>query len=112
MEDRVYQALPLRKLPKTRTEGSRAFQLITVDFAGPKRYKPRANIESKYACSLTRAVYLNLVKSLVTSEFIESLKRFIARRGRQDKIYLDNGSTFKAAENGYRKCNKTNDSTR
>ena len=51
-----------------------------------------------YACSLTRAVHLDLLKSLETSEFIGSLKRFIARRGRPEIIYSDNGSTFKAAE--------------
>ena len=72
-------------------------------FAGPIRYISRAKTESKaylalYACSLTRAVHLDLLKSLETSEFIGSLKRFIARRGRPEIIYSDNGSTFKAAD--------------
>lgn len=74
-----------------------------MDLAGPIRYKSRANTESKaylalYACSLTRAVQLDLVKYLETTEFIASLKRFIARRGRPEIIFSDNGSTFKAAE--------------
>ena len=100
---RAYQVLPPGNFPKTRTEGSRSFQVIGVDFTGPIKYSPRAKTESKaylalYACSLARAVHLDLLKSLETSEFIGSLKRFIARRGRPELIYSDNGSTFKAAE--------------
>ena len=34
-----------------------------------------------------------------TTEFITSLKRFIARRGRPEKIYSDNGKTFVGAAN-------------
>ena len=100
---RSYQAPPPGNLPKSRTQGSRPFQVIGVDFAGPIRYTSRVKTESKaylalYACSLTRAVHLDLLKSLETSEFIGSLKRFIARRGRPEIIYSDNGSTFKAAD--------------
>ena len=50
-----------------------------------------------YACSLCRALYLDLVSSLETQEFIMSLKKFIVRKGRPDKIYADNGSTFVGA---------------
>ena len=50
-----------------------------------------------YSCSLTRAVHLDLVKSLTTQEFILSLKRLIARRGRPEIIYSDKAATFKAA---------------
>ena len=105
---KAYQAPPPGNLPKTRTEGSRAFQVVGVDFAGPIRYKSRANTESKayltlYACSLTRAVHLDLLKSLGTTDFLASLKRFIARRGRPEIVYSDNGSTFKAAEKWLKK---------
>ena len=48
------------------------------------------------ACSLTRGIYLDLLSSLETSKFLRSLKRFIARRGRSEKIYSDNGRTFVA----------------
>lgn len=51
-----------------------------------------------YACSLTRAVHLDLLKSLGKAEFVGSLKRFIAQRGRPEIIYSDNGSTFKAVD--------------
>ena len=37
---------------------------------------------------------MDLLPSLEVTEFILSLKRFIARRGRPDRIYSDNGGTF------------------
>ena len=49
-----------------------------------------------YSCSLTRGVFLDLLSSLETKEFIQSLKRLIARRGRPSKVYSDNGKTFVA----------------
>lgn len=59
-----------------------------------------------YACGLTRGVYLDLLPSLETSKFVDSLKGFIARRGRPCVIYSDNGSTFKAAADWLRKAMK------
>ena len=86
-------------LPKERTEGSFPFQVVGVDYAGPIKYKATNKREGKayiilYACSLTRALYLDLVKSMQTTEFLLSLKGMIARRGRPSTIYSDNGSTF------------------
>jgi hypothetical protein len=42
-------------------------------------------------------LYLEVLTSMETVEFLQSLKRFIARRGRPRKIYSDNGRTFVAA---------------
>jgi transposase InsO family protein len=42
-------------------------------------------------------VYLELLATQETNEFLQSLKRLIARRGRPQKIYSDNGKTFVAA---------------
>lgn len=50
-----------------------------------------------YACSLTRALYLEVLTCMETPEFLQSLKRLIARRGRPKKIYSDNGRTFVGA---------------
>ena len=86
-------------LPLDRTEGTHPFQVVGVDFAGPIKYRKRGKVEGKayiavYACSLCRAVYLDLLKSLETQEFLLSLKKFIARKGRPKKFYSDNGTTF------------------
>ena len=47
-----------------------------------------------YACSLTRAVYVDLVPNLETTEIIRSLKCFITQRGRPQRVYSDNAKTF------------------
>ena len=87
-------------LPTDRTERSTPFEVIG---AGPIKYRIRAKTEGKaylalYACSLTRGLFLEVLPSLATSEFLRSLKRLIARRGRPKKIYSDNGKTFVGAE--------------
>ena len=51
-----------------------------------------------YGCSLTRAVHLEVLQSLEVEEFLPSLKRSIARRGRPEIIHPDNAATFKAAD--------------
>ena len=52
-----------------------------------------------FTFSLSRAVHLELLSSLETSNFITCHKRLIARRGRPRVIYSDNGGTFiKAAK--------------
>jgi len=88
-------------LPKTRTEQFTPFSVIGVDFAGPVRYryngKEKKSYIALYYCSLTRAVFLSLLPSLETREFVKSFKELIARRGRPSIIYSDNGSTFVAA---------------
>ena len=81
----------------------RALEVIGIDFAGPIKYRIRAKTEGKaylalYACSLTRGLFLEVLPNLATSEFLRSLKRLIARRGRPKKIYSDNGKTFVGAE--------------
>ena len=89
-------------LPTDRTEGTSPFQVVGIDYAGPIKYRESRNKEGKayivlYACSLSRALYLELTKTMETEEFISTLKRFIARKGRPEKIYSDNGRTFVAA---------------
>ena len=89
-------------LPVDRTEGNRPFQVVGVDFAGPIKYRKGSKNEAKsyivlYACGLSRAVYLELLPSLETRDFLQSFKRFIARRGRPNKVYSDNAKTFEAA---------------
>ena len=87
------------KLPKDRTQGGAAFEVIGTDFAGPIRYRMPNKREGKsylliFSCSLSRAIHLELVHNLKTETFIQCLKRLIARRGRPSTIYSDNGRTF------------------
>ena len=84
------------QLPEDRTSPGAAFEVIGVDFAGPRKFRKSSKAEGKsylliFACSLSRAVHLELLRNLETSTFIVSLKRFIARRGRPRVVYSDNG---------------------
>ena len=105
------QSPPPGLLPRERTEGNTPFNVIGVDFAGPVKYLQKPKREQKayvvlYSCSLTRGVFLELLSSLETKEFIQSLKRLIARRGRPSKVYSDNGKTFVAAAKWLEKVRK------
>ena len=98
-------------LPRTRTEGATPFNVIGVDFAGPVKYLGKGKKEGKayvvlYSCSLTRGVFLELLPSLETREFLKSFKRLVARRGRPSLVYSDNGSTFVAAAKWLKKVRK------
>ena len=111
LQAQAYQTLPPGDLPLTRTQGVTPYQTIGIDFAGPIKYRLTPKTEGKaylvlYACSLTRGVYLDLLPSLETDKFLTSLKGFIARRGRPQVIYSDNGSTFKAAADCISKVRK------
>ena len=102
---------PPGNLPRDRTEGNRPFQVVGVDFAGPIKYRVTQKKEGKayiilYACSLTRALYLELSKSMGTSEFLRSLKRLVARKGRPEKIYSDNAKTFTATASWLKQVQK------
>lgn len=98
----AFKSPPQGNLPKDRTEGSIPFQVIAVDYAGPLMYLSGQKSEKKayillFACSLTRAIHLDLVPDLTMPEFLRGLKKLIARRGRPKKVYSDNGSTFVGA---------------
>ena len=87
---------------KDRTEGSKPFEVVGVDFAGPIKYVARKKTEEKayivmFACSLTRAVYTELLQDSTVSSFMSALREFIARRGRPRVIYSDNAQSFKVA---------------
>ena len=110
-QTKAFQTPPLGKLPNSRTQETAPFQVLGIDFAGPIKYHDKGKKEKKsymvmFACSLTRAVHLELVRSLETEEFINCLKKFIARRGRPELVYSDNGSTFKAAAKWLQKVGK------
>lgn len=89
-------------LPKERTEGSGAFEIIGVDFAGPIKYRKSPRIEGKaylvrYACSLLRAIHLEVLPNQETTIFLGRFKRMAARRGRPAKVFYDNRKTFVGA---------------
>ena len=100
---------PQASLPTERTVGERPFQVIGLDYAGPLYYKKREKTMGKayillLTCSLTRAICLELLPDQTLERFLPTLKKFIARRGRPEKIYSDNFSTFVAAAKWIKKA--------
>ena len=84
-------APPLGLLPLERTEHPGVFEVVGVDFAVPIKYSKSPRVEGKvylvlFACSLTTALYLEVLANLETTTFLGSLKRLIARRGRPTTI--------------------------
>ena len=87
------------------------FQVKGVTYAGPILYGSKTTKDLKayillFSFSVTKAVYLELVPNVTTSEFIRCLKGLIARRGRPKIIYTDNAKTLKAGAKLLQKISK------
>ncbi|XP_066921639.1 uncharacterized protein [Clytia hemisphaerica] len=72
-------------LPADRTVRDRPFQIVGLNFAGPFTYLSKSKEEKKayvllYTCSLTRAVYLDVLKNQTFEGILGSFKVLIARR--------------------------------
>ena len=97
------------QLPASRVTPARAFFSCGVDYAGPffTKERTRSKITTKtylcmFVCFVTKAVHLELATDLTTDAFLNCLRRFIARRGRCQKIISDNGRNFIGARNELR----------
>ncbi|GFX32487.1 integrase catalytic domain-containing protein [Trichonephila clavipes] len=66
-----------------------------VDLGGPLHLKDkRKGWVVLFTCAVFRAAHFELITSLSTAAFLQSLRRFISRRGRPTIIYSDNGTNF------------------
>ena len=92
----------MASLPKDRLQVAAPFSKVGVDYFGPITVKHLRKQEKRYGCLftclVTRAVLLEVAKSLETDSFINALRRFIARRGPPSDIYSDNGTNFVGAD--------------
>ncbi|XP_076392699.1 uncharacterized protein LOC143265299 [Megachile rotundata] len=93
-------------LPADRVVPARAFATCGVDYAGPFLIKEagRSRVARKcyiclFVCFTTKAIHIELAVDLSTDAFLNCLHRFIARRGRCNTIYSDNGRNFLGARN-------------
>ena len=67
-----------------RREGSGAFKIIGIDFAGPIKNRKSPRVEGKaylvlYASSLSKAMHLEVSLNEETTTFLGSLKHMVAR---------------------------------
>ena len=68
---------------------------------GRKQYKRYVAL---FTCRSSRAIHLEPVKDMGTDSFINSLCRFVCRRGPVRSIQSDNGSNFVGAERELKKA--------
>ncbi|GFX15066.1 uncharacterized protein TNCV_4898331 [Trichonephila clavipes] len=100
--------VPFPPLPKDRTEVAAVFQVSGVDLAGPLLTKSKQKTWIVlFTCAVFRAVHLELITSLSTTDFIQAMRRFIARRGRISVMYSDNGTNFTGLNNALRQLDWT-----
>ncbi|XP_022911038.2 uncharacterized protein [Onthophagus taurus] len=93
-------------LPTNCVKDAVCFEVVGVDLAGPLYLRDGGKTWiCLFTCAIYRAVHLELVDSLLTATFIRALRRFIARRGRKNVIYSDNGTNFVGTENLFSKLN-------
>ncbi len=88
-------------LPQSRVTRSEPFQFTGLDYLGPFyiRKTHGETPEKKWICIFTclavRAIHLEVVADLSTESFLNSMQRFISRRGTPEKVISDNFSSFK-----------------
>ncbi|XP_063394006.1 uncharacterized protein LOC134679092 [Cydia fagiglandana] len=94
-------------LPSYRVAQLKAFLSAAVDFGGPfdialgrgrgnKTYKGYICV---LVCTSTMAVHTELVTELSSDAFLAALRRFVARRGRCNRLVSDQGKNFVGASN-------------
>lgn len=103
-------------LPAERvTPDKSPFTFVGVDCFGPFWVK-RARSQVKryrvlYTCLATRAIHLEVAQSMDSDSFVNSMRRFIARRGIPEVMRSDNGSNFiggnKELREAISKCNES-----
>ena len=92
----------MASLPKDRLQVAPPFSKVGVVYFRPLMIKQSRKQEKRYGflftCLVTRAVHLEVARSLETDSFINALRKFMARRGPPSDIYSDNGSNFVGAD--------------
>ena len=88
----------LPPLPPFRTKLQKPFHCTGIDYTGAFNILEVSNRSKVYilifTCMVTRAVHLELVRSMETSDFILAFLRFCNRYGIPKEVYSDNAKTF------------------
>jgi hypothetical protein len=101
---RPVQEQKMANLPSCRIDASLPpFSYVAVDYFGPFLVKDGRKELKRYGvvstCMVSRAVHLEVAKSLETNMFINAMRRFVARRGNIVELWSDNGTNFVGAHN-------------
>ena len=70
-------------LPRVRTEQNVPFEIVGTDYASPLHHKSKSKKDLKvyillFFCSASRALHLEVVFNLTTTEFIKRFKKMIS----------------------------------
>ena len=76
-----------------------SFRQVCVKYAGPFVTKLTKRVSIKrylclFTCSTTRAVHLEMARSLSTTDFLNAFSRMVATRGKPEEVTSDNGTNF------------------
>lgn len=86
-----------------RVHQSFPFGIRGPDYAGPfllrERYGRGKCLSCLFIGLTTKALHLGIVTDLTSQAFIALFKRFIARRGKPEYVYSDNGTAYVGANN-------------
>ncbi|CAE1272796.1 unnamed protein product [Acanthosepion pharaonis] len=111
------QIQKMADLPEDRLSMEPPFTNVGLDILGPwpiTSCRTRGGLGKQWAtiftCMTTRAVYIEVLKSLDTSSLINALRRFFSIRGSAKLIHSDQGSNFVRARNEL-KINSTLDAS-
>uniref|UniRef100_A0A914XCT4 Integrase catalytic domain-containing protein n=1 Tax=Plectus sambesii TaxID=2011161 RepID=A0A914XCT4_9BILA len=97
-----YNLPKIPAFPKERVRQANPFQYTGLDYLGPLWIKSM-NEKIKvwiclFTCLVTRAIHLEPILDLSAQQFLNCIRRFIARRGKPDKIISDNAPHFKLTQ--------------
>ena len=86
-------------LPSQRVNPSKvAFSRVGIDFFGPFYVSVGRRTEKRYgvifSCMVIRAIHLEIAHSLNTDSFLNSMRRFMCRRGCVEEVFCDNGTNL------------------
>ncbi|XP_064117743.1 uncharacterized protein LOC135223168 [Macrobrachium nipponense] len=89
-------------LPADRLEPSPPFSNVGIDLFGPYYIKEGRKELKRYGviftCLVSRSIHIETANTLQSDSFINTLRRFVSRRGHPKVIRCDNGTNFHGAE--------------
>lgn len=102
MKSKPFALPPTPALPMERVTECIPFHNVGVDLAGPFQAKLPCGDKIKtwfviFTCLASRCCHLEIANSLSSIEFLRTLRRFVARRGRPMNFWSDNGTNFRGA---------------
>ena len=88
---------PPASLPKLRVTKAPVFSVTGIDYAGPvfcSDFPKKKFYICLFVCGVVRAVHLELVESLTSTDFILAYRRFCALHRAPTVVYSDNGTNL------------------